>query len=296
MKISVISGLITFAILSLSFALIHVSYMNYGLSAFFVTPAIVGFICGKKSYGKESLKGVAIGAFLFIAMILWFSWEGILCILFASPLMFASMWIGIMVRRLFSGMNKGNNNRIQTTVLPAVVLFVSCYIEHMVIRSEPYQGTVQTSTTISADKNVIFNFLIDMGTLDYSKSWAMHLGLPHPVRCESEGQFIGSKRVCYFDEGSITQKIVQLVSGDYVEMDIVDYDLVGRQWLGFKKASYELQPVEDDKINIVRQTTYHSSLRPRFYWHVFEEWGIEMEHQYVFEILKNNMETTDTSD
>jgi hypothetical protein len=72
-------------------------------------------------------------------------------------------------------------------------------------------------------------------------------------------------------------------------MDVIDYKLTGRKWLGFQEAIYYFNKVGKDSCRLTRITTYASNLTPRFYWEPLEKIGIIQEHDYVFENLKNDL-------
>lgn len=72
-------------------------------------------------------------------------------------------------------------------------------------------------------------------------------------------------------------------------MDVTDYNLIGRNWLGFKQAIYYFDKVDDPSCKLTRVTTYTSVLTPRWYWQPMEELGIRQEHDYVFSNLTNDL-------
>lgn len=72
-------------------------------------------------------------------------------------------------------------------------------------------------------------------------------------------------------------------------MDVIGCNLIGRDWLGFKKAIYYFEKVGAGSCRLTRITTYTSELTPRFYWQPFEEMGIREEHDYVFNNLLNDL-------
>jgi hypothetical protein len=72
-------------------------------------------------------------------------------------------------------------------------------------------------------------------------------------------------------------------------MDVIDYTLVGRNWLGFKEAIYYFEKVGDNDCKMTRVTTYTSVLTPRFYWEPLEKLGIRQEHDFVFRNLEKDL-------
>jgi len=72
-------------------------------------------------------------------------------------------------------------------------------------------------------------------------------------------------------------------------MDVIDYQLTGRNWLSFKKAIYYFDEVGKDSCKMTRITAYTSTLKPRLYWRQLEKIGISQEHDYVFDNLSNDL-------
>lgn len=85
------------------------------------------------------------------------------------------------------------------------------------------------------------------------------------------------------------ERITALERGKVLKMDVIDYKLVGRSWLGFKEAIYYFDKVGEDKCKLTRITTYTSVLKPRFYWQPLEKLGIRQEHDYVFSNLLKDL-------
>jgi hypothetical protein len=92
-----------------------------------------------------------------------------------------------------------------------------------------------------------------------------------------------------FGGGTIVEKITELKRGKVLKMDVIDYNLIGRKWLGFKEAIYYFDKVGDHGCKMTRVTTYTSVLKPRWYWQPIEELGISQEHDYVFSNLTNDL-------
>ena len=69
----------------------------------------------------------------------------------------------------------------------------------------------------------------------------------------------------------------------------IDYQLTGREWLGFKEAIYYFEKVDKGSCKLTRITTYTSALKPRIYWQPLEKIGISQEHDYVFDNLNNDL-------
>lgn len=89
--------------------------------------------------------------------------------------------------------------------------------------------------------------------------------------------------------GTITERVTALERAKVLKMDVIDYNLIGRKWLGFKEAVYYFEATGNNSCKLTRITTYTSVLTPRFYWEPMEKLGIKQEHDYVFNNLEKDL-------
>ena len=116
----------------------------------------------------------------------------------------------------------------------------------------------------------------------------MRIGLPVPVSCKVDKEEVGGKRTCYFESGYIEERITEWNPPLSIKMEITASDVPGRPWLTFKDASYELSE-NNGKTTITRRTTIVSRLSPAWYWRRLEKIGVETEHEYLFEEVRNSV-------
>ena len=119
----------------------------------------------------------------------------------------------------------------------------------------------------------------------------MKLDLPVPFKCILEKEEVGALRICYFEGGRIVERVTVFEPGKLLQMDVIDYELTGRDWLGFKEAIYKFDSLGTNSTKLTRITTYTSKLLPRIYWNRFEKIGVSQEHNYVFENIKSRLQS-----
>lgn len=95
-----------------------------------------------------------------------------------------------------------------------------------------------------------------MDTLDAEKPFLLQLDLPIPTKCVLEKEEVGALRTCYFKGGrlsnadfgggKIVERVTEFERGTVLKMDVVDYHLIGRKWLGFKEANYYFELLSFD--------------------------------------------------
>ncbi len=159
---------------------------------------------------------------------------------------------------------------------------------------------VKTERIFNYTPEEVYDAIKSVDTLDTSKPFLMLFDLPIPTKCVLENEEIGGIRTCYFDSGALSnadfgggtiiEKITALERGKLLKIDVIDYNLIGREWLGFKEAIYYFDKVDNHSCKLIRVTTYTSVLTPGIYWEPLEKLGIKQEHDYVFNNLANDLE------
>ena len=148
---------------------------------------------------------------------------------------------------------------------------------------------VKTEKIYAYTPEQVYDAIKSVDTLIAEKPFLMKFDLPIPEKCILEKEEVGGIRTCYFSGGKIIEKITELERGKVLRMDVIDYQLTGRTWLGFKEAIYYFDKVGENQCKLTRITTYTSVLNPRFYWEPLEKLGIRQEHDYVFDNLSNDL-------
>jgi hypothetical protein len=287
----ILSFIISFVFLSLGFLLLHYELIGYGLSFFVFLPFIIGFILGKSTIKTISLIGLGFSLSTFFILLFSNNLEGMVCILMALPLVIIVIIIGVAVKYWFDKNQKKDKetNLIKSSVIPLVVFLGIGILEKQLTRNDKAVISIKTEMVIPYSSMEVYETVKSVDTLIAEKPFLMKLDLPIPNKCILEKEEVGGLRTCYFSGGTITEKITELNKGKVLRMDVIDYKLTGRKWLGFKEAIYYFDSLGKNSSRITRITTYTSELKPRSYWQPLEKIGIEQEHEYVFNNLKRDL-------
>ncbi len=290
---NVISFTLSFVLLSIGMIAVHFGWVKYGIALFIGIPIFIGYFLIDKKY-KESVKGVVSAIIVFSLFAYLTNLEGVICILAAMPLILLFILIGFIIKNLIK--IKGNNyskkdilddeeiNKSKL-ILPFLLFFLLGFIENFIIDNTHEIVEVKTSILLDYSNIQVYETIKSVDTLDAEKPFLMHIDLPIPQKCILEEEKVGGLRTCYFEGGQIVEKITALEKGKLLQMDVIDYQLKGRKWLGFKEAIYTFEIVDNNHSVMTRYTTYTSKLYPRWYWKPIEKWGIQQEHQYVINNL-----------
>lgn len=212
--------------------------------------------------------------------------EGVLCALMAFPLIFGSLLVGVgiglLFRRFVRETRSMTTNYLVFLAMPALVLGGEGVQQKVFPR--PRVQTIRTSIHLDAPQEQVWANIQSLDSLAGQKPFLMHVGLPVPQRCVLQGTAVGSKRTCYFDQGSIEETILAWDPPRRMLLSIDRTNMPGRHWLEFEGAEYDLQPDGAGTL-ITRTTTISSNLSPAWYWGRLESWGVQSEHEYLLQDL-----------
>jgi hypothetical protein len=251
---------------------------------------------------RYALQGAIITTILLLLGLYAPGLSGVICIVMAIgiivPFIFLGYVIAILARR-YRALKDTDN--LSFLVLPLVPFLIAAPAEHFLKKNKETIIEVRTERVFNYTPNQVFDAIKSVDTLDAEKPFLLKLDLPVPTRCILDKEGVGAIRTCYFKGGrlsnadfgggTITERVTQYEPGKVLRMDVLDYNLIGRKWLGFKEAIYYFEPVGTNSCKLVRITTYTSVLTPRFYWEPMEKLGVRQEHQYVFNNLEKDLKT-----
>lgn len=278
--------------MSLGFALLHYEYIGYGLSFFVFLPFTLGYILGKSTIKAFSLWGLIISLAIFFILLLAGNLEGMVCILMALPLVIIAIALGAILKYFIKKYRNTDqqDQLIKSSILPFCLFLAFAFIETALTKNEQFVMEVKSEIILPYSTMEVYETIKSVDTLDAEQPFLMKLDLPIPQKCVLEEEKVGGIRTCYFQNGQIVEEITALEKGKILKMDVIDYQLTGRKWLGFKEAIYLFEKVANGQTKMTRITTYTSELYPRFYWAPLEKIGIQQEHEYVFRNLKKDLQ------
>jgi len=286
-----LTGLLTFALSFVGFVLFYFELIGLGFTFFILVPFSIGYFLGLKPDWSISLViAVMIGLAAFFFLLITTQLEGTVCVILLLPIFIPLVLLGILLGyNIRKRMSKEDKNKIiKISLYPLIILLFSGGIEHFF--SNKYEDArVESTIYLPYDKETVYDFIKSVDTLDGKKSFLMDLGLPVPQKCVLEKEEAGAKRTCYFEEGTIEEKVTDIKKGEFIKMKVTDYNLPGFKWLKFDDAIY-LFTQEGGLTKVTRITSYQSQLKPRLYWEFWERQAIEAQHEYVLNDLKRRLE------
>jgi hypothetical protein len=286
-----ITAIATFLLCTLGFTLFHFELVGLGYTFFIVVPLCIGYSLGIKLDGGISLViAVMMGLTLFFFLLLTAGFEGLICVIMLLPIFIPIVLIGILMGYNLRkrSLKTEKKNIIKISLYPLIVLLFSGGIEHF-FSNKFENAKVESTIYLPYEASTVYDFIKSVDTLAGKRSLLMNLGLSVPQKCVLEKEEVGAKRTCYFENGTIEEKVTDIKRGEFIKMKVTNYDLPGFKWLKFDDAIY-LFDQKGDSTKLTRITTYQSQLKPRIYWEFWERQAIEAQHEYVLNDLKRRLE------
>ncbi|MGZ3861684.1 MAG: polyketide cyclase [Bacteroidia bacterium] len=296
-----LSILLTLIFLGTGIAFLFLGLADYSWVLFVLLPVVLGISIGAMPNTKYII-WAALGSTAIILICLVIpGLSGLICIVMALVLVTPFIFLGYVITHLAKRYRQiKDTNRLSVLILPLIPFLIAAPAEHFIKKDKEAIIEVKTEQIFNYTPEQVYDAIKSVDTLDAEKPFLMSFDLPVPTKCVLEKEEVGGIRTCYFKGGNfsngdfgggtIVEKITELEKGKILKMDVTDYNLIGRKWLGFKQAIYYFDKVGNNQCKLTRVTTYTSVLSPRFYWEPMEKLGISQEHDYVFSNLTKDLE------
>ncbi|MCE3225728.1 MAG: polyketide cyclase [Bacteroidetes bacterium] len=295
-KISIILTSVFFGI-GIIFLFLGLASLSWIL--FVLLPITLGISIGALPNRKTAMWGAFAATAILLVCLGAFGFSGFICIVMALPFIISILFIVSIIMHLIKRYRQIKHDKLPVLFLPLIPFLIAAPAEQFLNKDRKEVLEIKTEKVFNYTCEEVYDAIKSVDTLDAEKPFLMHFDLPVPTKCVLEKEEVGALRTCYFKSGNlsrfefgggtITEKVTQIEKGKVLKMDVIDYDLTGRTWLGFKEAIYYFEKVDNTKCKLIRITTYTSELTPRFYWEPMEKLGIEQEHDYVFNNLEKDL-------
>ena len=297
-----LSIIITTIFIGTGIAFLFFGLVDYSWILFGLLPVALGVAIGTMKVRKYALWGAVITTIILLIGIYIPGLSGVICIVMAIGLIVPFIFLGYVIARLVKRYSSiKETNKLSILLLPLIPFLIAAPSEHFLKTEKETIIEVRTEKIFNYTPEQVFDAIKSVDTLDADKPFLLKLDLPRPTKCILEKEEVGALRTCYFKGGrlsnadfgggTITERVTQIERGRVLKMDVIDYDLIGRKWIGFKEAIYYFEPAGNNSCKLTRITTYTSVLTPRFYWQPMEKLGVRQEHDYVFNNLEKDLRT-----
>ncbi len=279
---------------------------NYGSSLFLGMPIVSGAVAAFV-YNQPDMRGVwgsiGVGA-LSVSIgglgLLLFAFEGVICLVMASPLILPLGGLGGLL-----GWGLAKTILLQSKIMLGGALLIVpmlCLVER---QFKTYQETmVESSVIIDATPEKVWQNVIAFPDIETPPAWYFRMGVASPLRARIIGSGVGAVRHCEFTTGSFVEPIKvwdepHRLAFDVTEqpdplIELTPYRNVRPPHLqhSFRsvQGEFELIRLADGKTKLIGRTWYSLDMGPRIYWSVWTEEIIHRIHMRVLEHIRDNSE------
>ena len=296
-----LSIILTFIFFGTGIAFLFLGLADLSWILFILLTIVLGISIGVLPNKKHTIWGAIIATVITLIGMYIPGLSGLLCIVMALPIIVPLIYLGYIIVHLTKRYKEiKSTENLSVLLIPLLPFLIAAPTEHYIKTEKEVVISVTTEQIFDYSPEQVYDAIKSVDTLDAEKPFLMYFDLPIPTKCILEKEEIGGLRTCYFDPGNlsnadfgggtITERITELERGKILKMDVIDYTLIGRNWLGFKEAIYHFEKTNANKCKMTRVTTYTSVLTPRFYWEPLEKLGIQQEHEFVFRNLTKDLE------
>lgn len=278
---------------------------KYGLALFIFIPLFIGavpvIIWGqKKSITRANafLMGLLTLAIVTVGLAL-FAFEGLVCIVMATPITVFLAWIGSLIGGLI--IRKRQDMGAASVLLFLAAIPATAFIEK---DSGPTLIPVVTFIDINAAPEVVWQHVVEFPQLEAPTEFIFKAGIAYPVNARIEGKGVGAVRYCNFTTGSFVEPVTvwdepRLLAFDVKEQpapltEISFWDIDAphlHDYFVSKKGQFKLIALPGGKTRLEGTTWYYHHIKPEFYWRLWSENIVHTIHKRVLNHIKTNAES-----
>jgi hypothetical protein len=291
-----------------------VAFQTYGWGLFVGLPFAVGmasaYLFGRKyprTFG--SCLGVSMLATTLLGLTVFFyAWEGIFCIIMASPIAYGlaimGCWLGYCMqkRQVMPGH--------QISMMIVLLLFFPALMgaEWVAGREAPVVP-VTTRVLINAPQKTVWRFVISFPQLPPPEEPVFKLGIAYPIGAIIRGRGPGAIRQCRFSTGSFIEPIQVWDEPRLLKFGVIAQPEPMREfnfireihpahlhgYLNVKSGQFNLTPVRTasggEATLLEGITWYQNQMWPNGYWRLWSDFMIESIHMRVLNHVKHLAES-----
>ncbi len=281
-------------------------FKEYGWTVFCFIPMLIGFLppymAGSKypMTSKESIKLSFITLLIALAALLFFAFEGMICIAMVLPLVVPIVWLfSYLAYRI-------NDRRIFKVkdffkVLP-ILATLSMSFDYYSDSKELIP--VKTSVIIDAPIQSVWDQVIHFDTIRQPLDWYLKTGIAYPIDAHIVGTGKGAVRYCNFSTGSFVEPITTWQEPNLLQFSVKEQPIPMNEWNPFcdihpphldgyfqsKKGQFALEKISDNRTKLEGTTWYEVDIAPGGYWQGWCNFLIHKIHMRVLEHIKKEAE------
>jgi len=225
--------------------------------------------------------------------------EGAICLLMASPLMFAVAYIGTNLTLLLVK----RNPKLSGANTPLILLVLSIPIVmgfERALESPDNLIACTTSVEIAAPAETVWKNVISFPTLPPPNELLFKVGVAYPIDAKIDGSGVGAIRHCNFSTGSFVEPITVWDAPHRLAFSVEDqpepmkelspYEIHPTHLHGYfvsKHGEFRLTTLANGHTLLEGTTWYVNKIKPNLYWNLWSNYIVHAIHTRVLEHIKN---------
>lgn len=281
-------------------------FEEYAVGLFVWLPLVMGatstLIYGYNNTSeRHRLFNISIATLIIFCLgLLFFAWEGIICLIMALPIGLFFTWLGHFIAYHII------KNKIGNTTTTIILLFLSVpslmAFENLKQDKEEIRSVV-TSIEINATPEKVWKNVIAFPQLKDPTEFIFKTGIAYPINATISGQGIGAVRHCNFSTGSFVEPITVWDEPRLLKFSVDEqpepmkelsiYDIHPNHLHGYwvsKQGQFKLTLLANGHTLLEGTTWYVNKIRPGFYWTLWSDHIVHKIHERVLEHIKTEAE------
>jgi hypothetical protein len=280
---------------------------TYGWTIFFVLPIFIGIfstylyqlrednrLSGSFSVSATSLFVTGIGLLLF-------AFEGVICLIMASPLALLLTYFGYCVWYYWKPGNASPAAR--RMMMPALfgLLPVSLFVDRHLPAPQLY--AVSSSIVINASPKAVWQNVVQFPQLPEPEELMFKTGIAYPINATIKGTGAGAIRYCNFSTGPFVEPITIWNEPHLLQFSVTQQPAPMKELSPFninpphldgfwtsEKGQFALTALPDGSTLLTGTTWYRNRIAPVMYWNVWADYIVHTIHLRVLTHIKAETE------
>lgn len=299
-------GVVMFAV---SFGIIAaLGLSNYGWGMFVGIPFFIGFFPTlvfksmanqplRKCFGTVTLALLTIGA-----IFLFFAFEGLICLVMATPIVLLVAFLGTSVAYVLRRASRVNASRTEIACCTVIALPTLLGAEYWADR-EPSLIQVQSKIVVNAPAPAVWTNVIEFSELPEPEEWLFKSGIAYPIRARIEGSGAGAVRYCEFTTGPFIEPIEVWKEPELLRFAVTSNPAPMRElslfpvepphlhgFMTSQAGQFCLRNLPGNRTELEGTTWYQHGLWPERYWQLWSDYIIHKIHMRVLSHIKAESE------
>lgn len=282
-------------------------FKDYAYGLFVWLPLVLGatstlILAYKNPTARKALRNNAyLTLLIFCFGLLFFAWEGVICLLMATPIGFLFTYFGFLIGY---GLSKNKMiNSAPTAIILLMLSVPSLMAFEDIIKTSDDLRSVTTSIEINASPEKVWKNVVAFPQLKDPTEFIFKTGIAYPIDATISGQGVGAVRHCNFSTGSFVEPITtwnepKLLKFSVAQQpepmkEISPYDIHPTHLHGYwvsKEGQFKLIALPNGHTLLEGTTWYVNKIKPNIYWIIWSDYIVHKIHQRVLGHIKTEAE------